>query len=90
MKRSIILASAGLLLAGALAAHAADRGESTVSKFCRDRGDFGLSHGACVAQFTSGNTTPHNADVCKLDWVRGFVRADNEGECVTALNAMSR
>lgn len=89
MKRCIGFASA-FILAGALAAHAADRGEANVSKFCRDRGDFGLSHGACVAQFTTGNTTPHNADVCRLDWVRAWLRAGNEGECVTALNAMSR
>ena len=89
MKRSIVLASV-LLLAGALAAQAAGRDDETVSKFCRDRGDFGLSHGACVAQFTAGNTTPHNADVCKMAWVRAWVRAENEGECVTALNAMSR
>lgn len=88
MQRIFVMSA--FVLAGALAAHAADRGEATVSKFCRDRGDFGLSHGACVAQFTTGNSTPHNADVCKLAWVRAFVRADNEGECVTALNAMSR
>lgn len=88
MKRCVVLASV-LLLASALAAGAAGR-DATISKFCRDRGDFGLSHGACVAQFTAGNTTPHNADVCKLDWVQAWVRAANEGECVTALNAMSR
>jgi hypothetical protein len=43
-----------------------------------------------VAFFKSGNTTPHDADVCKLLWVRSFVGADNEGECVTALAAMKR
>jgi hypothetical protein len=69
---------------------AAGKDDGTVSRYCRDRNDLGISHGACVAFFKSGNTTPHDADVCKLLWVRSFVGADNEGECVTALAAMKR
>ena len=69
---------------------AAGKDDETVSRFCRDRSDLGLSHGACVAFFTNGNTAPHDADVCKLPWVRSFVGADNEGECVTALAARKR
>ena len=93
--RRLFAVTAGFLFTGLLAApfafgsaKADDTG--TVAKYCRDHRDFGLSHGGCVAQFTAGNTTPHNASVCKMAWVRAWVGVENEGACVTALNEMSR
>jgi hypothetical protein len=90
--RRLAIAVSVLACAGALAgaAVAQGRGGDTVARFCSDRNDLGLSHGACVAFFTNGNTRPHDADVCKLGWVRAWTGADTEGACIAALAALKR
>lgn len=84
-----IAASVAALGLAAPVLHAGDAGE-TISRYCSDHGDFGLSHGACVARFTNGNIVPHHADVCKLDWVLAFSGAKNHGDCVKRLKEMDR
>ena len=83
-------ACAGLLFAPATFGGEQRKNDATISKYCSDHRDFGLSHGAGVTQFTTGSTEAHNADVCKLARVRAWLRVDNEGAWVTALNAMTR
>lgn len=59
-----------------------------VSQFCSDNGDFGVTHGGCVAAFGANNLTPAIADFCRDPQVQAAVTAKNHGECVTTLKEL--
>lgn len=63
---------------------------TTISEYCASRNDFGLSHGACVAYFTTHNITPHDASVCRNPSMQRLVGAANHGECMQKLGDMHR
>lgn len=80
----VTAATATLALVTAGAASAAPN----VSQFCTANGDFGVTHGGCVAAFTNGNLTPAIADFCRDPQVQQAVDAKNHGECVGTLKAL--
>jgi hypothetical protein len=81
----VVLAAVAALVFTALPAAAGDSAEKTISLYCSDRGDLGLSHGGCVAYFTNGNTVPHDASICREPRWQEWTGARNAGQCVKAL-----
>lgn len=83
-----LLAAAGAIAAVVfltLMAMAGTAAAADVSQFCTANGDFGVSHGGCVAAFTNGNLTPAIADFCRDPQVQAAVDAKNHGACVNTL-----
>ncbi len=64
---------------------AGDKGRETISRFCSTYGDLGLSHGGCVAFFTSRNVVPHDTSICRNSDIREGLAVRNAGQCVKAL-----
>ncbi len=92
MKRLLIPVLAGavfLISPAADLAFAENDAAEVISKYCKDRNDLGLSHGACVAFLTSANIVPHNAYVCKIPSIRNSLGVENEGQCVKVLQDLS-
>ena len=88
MRKMIMLAvfaAAFSVTAGVPDAFSADDPGETISRFCAEHGDLGLSHGACVTFFTNHNIVPHDATVCKDPATQARVGAKNRGQCVKAL-----
>jgi hypothetical protein len=88
MKKSIAVAAlsvVSLLGLAALPAFCADNDKTPVSEYCASHGDLGLSHGACVAYFTTHNVAPHDATVCRDPGILGFLGVDNHGQCMKKL-----
>ena len=89
----------GLLLATPGAAGAAS-GEENVAQFCQALVASGttdlLTQGACVARYTTGNSTAAAAALCQEAEFRAFIAAlagreiANAGQCVAAVNALGR
>lgn len=71
------------LLAGPVLSQAPDAG--TISEYCADHRDFGLTHGACVAYFQARNVVPHDASVCQDEGIWKFLGVANHGQCVKRL-----
>jgi len=93
--RKIVAVLPALALVSALAAGTAlaagqNEGTGAISDYCRDRGDLGLTHGACVAYFVTHNVVPHDASVCQDEAMQARVGAANHGECVKKLGEMRR
>ena len=66
----------------------AQPGPDNASAQCRQAGDFGQTHGACVANVVAGNFTPTIANFCRDEVVRAElaeqlgVDAVNHGQCM--------
>jgi hypothetical protein len=92
MKRLAIGALALALLSaaaiGTAQAGGQDDGKSAISDYCRARGDFRMTHGACVAYFVAHNVVPHDAAVCQDEGMWSFLGVASHGECVTKLAEM--
>lgn len=93
MKRLIVVSVFSILSMSLIAATQAtgqDDDKSTVSAYCSDHGDLGLTHGACVAFFTTRNVVPHDASVCRSDDMQQLLGVTNHGQCVKKLAGMRR
>jgi hypothetical protein len=91
MKRLVALAFALALVLGSSIYVIADGPYKNASDFCKDKGDFGESHGKCVSiienLFNQGESTP--VGICKV-WellfpVSFYGEYKNLGQCVSDL-----
>ncbi|MDP1909740.1 MAG: hypothetical protein Q8K85_15685 [Hyphomicrobium sp.] len=93
MKKLIVVSLFTVLsmaLTAATQATGHDDDQGTVSAFCSDYGDLGLTHGGCVAFFTTRNVVPHDASVCRSDSMQRLLGVANHGQCVKKLAGMRR
>lgn len=59
--------------------------QTNISAYCASHNDLGLSHGACVAYFTTHNIAPHDASVCQNMSIQTLMGVANHGECMKKL-----
>ena len=93
MKKSVVLSAfsiVALLAIAALPAFSEQNEKTTISEYCASHSDFGLSHGACVAYFTTHNVVPHDASVCQNTSMQNLLGVTNHGECMQKLADMRR
>lgn len=93
MKKLIVVSLFSILSMSSIAATQAtgqDDDKSAVSAYCSDRGDLGLTHGACVALFTTHNVVPHDASICGSESIQRLLGVTNHGQCVKKLAGMRR
>lgn len=67
-----------------------DDDKSTISEFCSDHNDLGLTHGGCVAYFVTHNIVPHDASICRSSSIQQLLGVTNHGQCVKKLGDMRR
>jgi hypothetical protein len=84
------LSLVSLLAFVALPAFAGEGENTTISEYCTSRSDLGLSHGACVAYFTTRNVAPHDATVCRDAAVQSRLGVSNHGQCVKKMAEMRK
>ena len=91
LKKSVALSALSIvsvLAVAALPAFSEENEATTVSEYCTARNDLGLSHGACVAYFTTRNVAPHDASVCEDTAVQNSLGVTNHGQCMKKLADM--
>ena len=93
MKKSAAFSALSIVSFLGFAALPALSGEiekTPVSEYCAPHDDLGLSHGACVACFTTHNIVPHDATVCQNTGIRSILGVSNHGQCVIQLGDLPR
>ena len=93
MKKSIVysvLPVVALLGLGALPAASGETERPAIAEYCASHNDLGLSHGACVAYFTTRNVVPHDATVCQNEGFQNLLGAANLGQCVKMLGELRK
>ena len=93
MKKSIAFSavSAAVILGFvALPALSGENEAPAISEYCATHNDLGLSHGACVAYFTTRSIAPHDATVCQNPGIQSILGASNHGQCVKKLGEMRK
>jgi hypothetical protein len=93
MKKSVALASFSITaLLAFVAQPAVSQGDekATIPEYCASRNDLGLSHGGCVAYFTTHNVVPHDASVCQNPSMQGLLGVTNHGQCMKKLAGMRK
>ena len=93
MKKSIAVAAISIvsvLTFVALPAVTQENEKTTISEYCASRNDLGLSHGGCVAYFTTHNVVPHDASVCQNPSMRDLLGVTNHGQCMKKLADMRK
>ncbi len=84
------LAIVSLALVSPALADSRDDDKRTISEFCSQYNDLGLTHGACVAYFETRNVVPHDASVCQMEWIQNVLGVSNHGQCVKKLADMRK
>jgi hypothetical protein len=64
--------------------------KTTISEYCASHGNLGLSHGGCVAYFTTHNVVPHDASVCQNQSMQDLLGVTNHGQCMKKLTDMRK
>jgi len=93
MKKSVGLAAfsiAALLALVAQTAVSQEIEQTSISEYCASHKNLGLSHGGCVAYFTTHNVVPHDASVCQNPSMRGLLGVTNHGQCMKKLANMRK
>ena len=86
----VALSTVVILGCVALPALAGDNEKPAISEYCATHADLGLSHGACVAYFTTHNVAPHDATVCQNAGIQSILGVSNHGQCVKKLGEMRK
>ena len=82
MKQSIVYSVLPVVALLGLAALPAVSGETerpAIAEYCASHNDLGLSHGACVAYFTTRNVVPHDATVCQDEGLQNLLGVATRG-----------
>lgn len=88
MKKPVGLAAFSIVALLALVARPAisqENGQAGISEYCTSRNDLGLSHGGCVAYFTTHNVVPHDASVCQNPAMQRLLGVTSHGQCMKKL-----
>ncbi len=85
-----VLAIVSLALVSPALVDSRDDDKRTISEFCSQYNDLGLTHGGCVAYFETRNVVPHDASVCQDEGIRAMLGAANHGQCVKKLADMRK
>ena len=87
-RRTLRTALAAFVLAMGGMGVGSAQADDNASQICKDIDAPMISHGACVALASAGNSTPFISDLCDEPAFQAALGVSNKGQCIKAARAL--